>query len=135
MFVDSDEWERVLKLIESNSRAIAALTDQVEGDRQVHSQQIQSNTQAISQLTELLSQLQTGQSTLTRLLMEQQGMFREIRQIIDAILERMERTQSLSSQNLQRLGQDLVGLQASFAIMQKDILTTLQQLADQQKSH
>ncbi len=135
MFVDSAEWERMLKLIESNSRAIAALTDQVEGDRKTQSQQTQGNTQAISQLTEILSQLQTGQATLTRLLLEQQGMFREIRQIIDAILERMERTQSLSSQNLERLGQDLVGLQASFAIMQKDILTTLQQLADQQKSH
>lgn len=151
--MNNTEWDKALKAIESNSRAIAALSDAVESERLVNRQRIESNSRAIAaladklvdnhqtylrliesnsraiaDLTDILGQLQNGQAMLTQLISEQQALLREFRQIFKALLERVERGQTQSDRNLDTIGQEITDLRESFLTMHQELLEVLQGL-------
>ena len=151
--MNDTEWNRALGLIESNSRAIAALSDTLESERVTNRQRIESNSRAIAaladkvvdhhqtfvrlieanskaiaDLTEVLGQLQNGQAMLTQLISEQQTLLKEFRQIFKALLERVERGQTQSDRNLDTIGQEITDLRQSFLSMHQELLELLQGL-------
>jgi len=159
VMLNNSDWLRALGLIESNSRALAALSDKVDSERQENNQLIQSNSraiaalgekvtdtektdlelikansQAISNLTQVLGQLQDGQAMLTKLLSEQQEVLREFRQIVKEILKRLEQSQSQTNEDLETIAHELIGMRDVFLKMQQEVLSMLPDGEQQKQS-
>lgn len=159
VMLDNGEWIRALGLIESNSRALAALSDKVESERRekhlliesnsraiaalgekvtdmekTDLELIKANSQAIGNLTQVLGQLQDGQAMLTKLLSEQQEVLKEFRQIVKEILKRLEQSQAQTNEDLETIAHELVGMRDVFMNMQQEVLSMLPDVEQKQQS-
>lgn len=159
VMLNNGEWLKALGLIESNSRALAALSDKVESERRENHQLIESNSRAIAALgdkvteiqktdldliganskaignmTEVLGQLQDGQAMLTNLLSEQQELLREFRQIVKEILKRLEQSQTQTNEDLETIAHELIGMRDVFLNMQQEVLSMLRDLEEKKQS-
>ncbi|MGK7905204.1 MAG: hypothetical protein AB4352_28100 [Hormoscilla sp.] len=159
VMLDNGEWIRALGLIESNSRALAALSDKVESERREKHQLIESNSraiaalgekvtdtektdlelikansQAIGNLTKVLGQMQDRQAMLTKLLSEQQELLQEFRQIVKEILKRLEQSQTQTNEDLETIAHELVGMRDVFMNMQQEVLSMLPDVEQKQQS-
>lgn len=74
------------KLIESNSRALAALGTKSTEERQ-------KNSQAFGELLETVQQLQTGQQIINQLIQQQNQNLNEFKQIINVVLDYIQQHQ------------------------------------------
>ncbi len=159
VMLDNNEWIRALGLIESNSRALAALSDQVQSEGRENRQRIESNSRAIAalgekvtdtektdlelikanskaigNLTQVLGQLQDGQAMLTKLLSEQQELLKEFREIVKEILKRLEQSQTQTNEDLETITHELIGMRDVFLKMQQEVLSMLQDGEQKQQS-
>lgn len=159
VMLDNGEWIRALGLIESNSRALAALSDKVEsegreknlliesnsraiaalGEKVTDTEKtdlelIKANSQAIGNLTKVLCQLQDGQAMLTKLLSEQQEVLKEFRQIVKEILKRLEQSQTQTNEDLETIAHELMGMRDVFMNMQQEVLSMLPDVEQKQPS-
>ncbi|MBC6424808.1 MAG: hypothetical protein GDA38_27630 [Hormoscilla sp. SP12CHS1] len=159
VMLDNNEWIRALGLIESNSRALAALSDRVQSERRENRQRIESNSRAIAalgekvtdtektdlelikanskaigNLTQVLCQLQDGQAMLTKLLSEQQELLKEFREIVKEILKRLEQSQTQTNEDLETIAHELIGMRDVFLKMQQGVLSMLPDEEQKQQS-
>lgn len=158
VILNNNEWLGVLGLIESNSRAVAALSDKVESERYENRQLIESNSRAIAalgdkvtenqrtdldligsnskaigNLTEVIGQLQDGQAMLTNLLSEQQELLREFRQLVKEILKKFELSQYRTNEELETISHELLGMRDVFMKMQQEVLSMLREVDPKQQ--
>ena len=159
VILNNSEWLRVLGLIESNSRAVAALSDKVESKRGENCQRIESNSRAIAalgdkvtenqkteldlmgsnskaigNLTEVLCQLQDGQAMLTKLLSEQQEVLREFREIVKEILKKLEQSQTKTNADLETIADEMIGMRDVFMNMQQEFISMLRDVDRKKQS-
>lgn len=92
--MSNEDWQRAFQLIESNSRAIAAIADTMS--------QLQAGQ---AQLQEGQVQLQEGQALLTQVISEEQNSRQEFRRITNTALDLMERNLSQINRRLDALEQ------------------------------
>ncbi len=117
-----------LQRIESNSKAIAALANQVEEHRRIFLRHLEVNSRAISDITDLLREFQHAQKSMTQTMGDQQQVLKDFREIIALILERLERSQSKTKEYLHESQQELANLQEQFSTMQQELIDLVDDL-------
>lgn len=81
-------------LMESNSRAIAALGSTLIEDRNLSHKFISANSQSISELIDTMKEMQLGQKLLIELVQQQQEGMREFKVIINSFLDCIKQHQA-----------------------------------------
>jgi len=85
-------------LIESNSRAIAALGSTLLEDRNLNQKFVSANSKSISDLIDTMKEMQLAQKMLIELVQEQQAGMKEFKVIINSFLDCLRQHQNQSKE-------------------------------------
>lgn len=110
-----DDRLMIIKRIESNSKAIAALANRVEEDRKMTQEVIQSSPEAVTAMSDSLTQMQGRQISLTQLVSDQHDILKDFREIITDVVKRMEKNQTQTYKHIETLQKNVLTLAQKFA--------------------
>ncbi|MDB9313749.1 hypothetical protein PN462_11615 [Spirulina sp. CS-785/01] len=117
---------------DSQSRAIAALTDTIHNHRKTELDLIQANGQAINDLIHSLDTLQTQQISVTRIITEKQQIMQDFKSMIQEIIAGRQQYEQETTRQIQHITQQMATLQTQFIEMQKEVFSLLDEVRHSQ---